>query len=163
MRRQDIIVEQLENFILMYISKFPLIFKISWVFVTEKTLGGMLLKLMLFASLLFTAICKASPDSHFAFLHFFSKEMVLIPVSCAMSRTSFHSSSGTLSIRELDAYERNDFSKTGRLHIPIHRRSLILFSFVNLLIFRFPAPCCKLVCSLAPTPPPQSQLSRGIA
>ena len=28
-----------------------------------------------FASLLFTAICKASPDSHFAFLHFFSVGM----------------------------------------------------------------------------------------
>src|SRR5574340_751575 len=27
---------------------------------------------LLFASLLFTAICKASSDSHFAFLHFFS-------------------------------------------------------------------------------------------
>ena len=25
---------------------------------------------------------KASPDSHFAFLHFFSMGMVLIPVSC---------------------------------------------------------------------------------
>ena len=37
-------------------------------------------------SLLFTAICKASPDSHFAFLHFFSMGMVLIPVSCTMSR-----------------------------------------------------------------------------
>ena len=36
---------------------------------------------MLFACLLFTAICKASPDSHFAFLHFFSMGMVLIPVS----------------------------------------------------------------------------------
>ena len=36
---------------------------------------------LLFASLLFTAICKASPDSHFAFLHFFSMGMVLIPVS----------------------------------------------------------------------------------
>ena len=52
-----------------------------------------------FASLLFTAICKASPDSHFAFWHFFSVGMVLIPVSCTMSRTSFHSSSGTLYIR----------------------------------------------------------------
>ena len=40
---------------------------------------------LLFASLLFTAICKASPDSHFAFLHFFSMGMVLIPVSCTMS------------------------------------------------------------------------------
>ena len=36
---------------------------------------------LLFASL-FTAICNASPDSHFAFLHFFSMGMVLIPVSC---------------------------------------------------------------------------------
>ena len=35
---------------------------------------------LLFASLLFTAICKASPDSHFAFLHFFFMGMVLIPV-----------------------------------------------------------------------------------
>ena len=31
---------------------------------------------LLFASLLFTAIHKASPDSHFAFLHVFSKGMV---------------------------------------------------------------------------------------
>ena len=38
-----------------------------------------------FTSLLFTAICKASSDSHFAFLHFFSMGMVLIPVSCIMS------------------------------------------------------------------------------
>ena len=54
----------------------------------------------LFTSLLFTAICKASPDSHFAFLHFFSMGMVLIPVSCTMSQTSIHSSSGTLSNRQ---------------------------------------------------------------
>ena len=52
---------------------------------------------LLFASLLFRAICKVSPDSHFAFLHFFSMGMVLIPVFCIMSWTSFHSSSGTLS------------------------------------------------------------------
>ena len=51
------------------------------------------------ASLFFTAVYKASSDSHFAFLHFFSMGMVLIPVSCAMSRTSVHSSSGSLSIR----------------------------------------------------------------
>ena len=51
---------------------------------------------LLFASLLFTAIRKASPDSHFAFLHFFSMGMVLIPVSCTMSWTSIYSSSGTL-------------------------------------------------------------------
>ena len=42
----------------------------------------------LFSSLLFTAICKASPDSHFACLHFFSMGVVLIPVSCTMSCTS---------------------------------------------------------------------------
>jgi len=49
------------------------------------------------ASLLFTAICKASSDSHFPFLHFFFLGMVLIPASCTMSWTSVHSSSGTLS------------------------------------------------------------------
>ena len=53
---------------------------------------------LLFTSLLFTAICKSSSDSYFAVLHFFSMRMVLIPVSCTMSRTSFHSSSGTPSI-----------------------------------------------------------------
>ena len=52
---------------------------------------------LLFISLLFIAICKPSSDSHFAFLHFFSMGMVLIPVSCMMSRTSLHGSSGTLS------------------------------------------------------------------
>ena len=54
---------------------------------------------LLFASLLYTAICKASSDSHFSFLHFFFLGMFLIPVSCTMSQTSVHSSSGTLSIR----------------------------------------------------------------
>ena len=54
---------------------------------------------LLSTSLLFTAICKASSDSHFAFLHFFFLRMVLIPVSRTVSRTSVHSSSGTLSIR----------------------------------------------------------------
>ena len=39
---------------------------------------------LLFASLLFTAICKASSDNHFAFLHFFFLGMVLIlsPIQC---------------------------------------------------------------------------------
>ena len=58
-----------------------------------------------FASLIFTyceglfvgPICKASSDNHFAFLHFFFLGMVLVPVSCTMSWTSIHSSSGTLS------------------------------------------------------------------
>ena len=51
---------------------------------------------LLFSSLPFIGISKVSPDCHFAFLHFFSMGMVLIPVSCTMSRTSFHSSSSTL-------------------------------------------------------------------
>jgi len=49
------------------------------------------------ASFLFTTICKAYPGSHFAFLHFFFLGIVLIPVTCTMSQTSVHSSSGTLS------------------------------------------------------------------
>ena len=48
------------------------------------------------ASLLYSAICKASSDSHFAFLYFFFLGMVLITASCTMSWTSIHCSSGTL-------------------------------------------------------------------
>ena len=43
---------------------------------------------LLFTSLPFTAICKASPDIHFTFLHFFSMGMFSIPVSCTMPWTS---------------------------------------------------------------------------
>ena len=50
-----------------------------------------------FASLLFIGVFKASSDRHFAFLHFFFLGMVLIPVSCAVSWTSVHRSSSTLS------------------------------------------------------------------
>ena len=46
--------------------------------------------------LLFSAICKASSDSH---LPFFFLGRILITASCTMSQTSVHSSSGTLSIR----------------------------------------------------------------
>ena len=49
------------------------------------------------ASLLFSAICKASSNNHFAFLHFFFLGMVLITATCTMLQTSVHSSSGTLS------------------------------------------------------------------
>ena len=48
---------------------------------------------------LFSAICKASSDNHFASLHLFFLGMVLITASCTMSRTSVHSSSVTLSLR----------------------------------------------------------------
>jgi len=49
------------------------------------------------ASLLFSAIFKASSEKHFAFLHFFFLEIVLITASYIISWTSVHSSSGTLS------------------------------------------------------------------
>ena len=49
------------------------------------------------AFLLFWAICKASSDNHFSFLHFFSLGLVLITASCTMSRTSVCSSSASLS------------------------------------------------------------------
>ena len=52
-----------------------------------------------FTSLLFSTICKASSENHFAFLHFFFLGMVLIPASYTMSLSSIYSSSGTLSIR----------------------------------------------------------------
>ena len=50
-----------------------------------------------FASPLFLAICKASSDNHFSFLHFFFLVMVLIAASCTVSQTSAHNSSGALS------------------------------------------------------------------
>ena len=50
---------------------------------------------LLFISLLFTALHKASSDSQFVFLYFSFLGMVLIPVSCTMSQTSVYSSSGT--------------------------------------------------------------------
>ena len=50
-----------------------------------------------FASLLFIAICKASSDNCFAFLHFFFLGMVLITAPCTVSWASIHSSSGILS------------------------------------------------------------------
>ena len=43
---------------------------------------------LLFTSLLFTAICKASSDSHYAFLHFFFLGMVLIPINKVKTQPS---------------------------------------------------------------------------
>ena len=40
------------------------------------------------ASVLFTALCKASSDSHFSFLHFFFLGMVLVPLSCTVTNLS---------------------------------------------------------------------------
>ena len=68
-----------------------------------------------FTSLLLTAICKASLDNHFAFLHFFFLGMVLITASCTISGTSIYTSSGTISdlipwiYLSLPLYNHRDF------------------------------------------------------
>ena len=49
--------------------------------------------------LLFSAICKASSDNHFAFLHFFFLEVFLFTTSCTVLQTYIHSSLDTLSVR----------------------------------------------------------------
>ena len=72
------------NFLILWNSAF------KWVYLPFSPLP--------LASLLFSAICNASSDNHFAFLHFFLG-MVLITDSCTMSWTSAHSSSGTLCIK----------------------------------------------------------------
>ena len=51
------------------------------------------------APLLFSPICKAFSDNHFAFLHLFFLGMILVPASCTMSQTSVLRSSCILSIR----------------------------------------------------------------
>jgi len=48
-----------------------------------------------FAFLLFSAICKASSDNHFAFLCLFFLGTVLITAYCTMLQTSVHNSSAT--------------------------------------------------------------------
>ena len=53
---------------------------------------------LLFLSSVFSAICKNSLGSHFAFLHFFFLGIVLITTSYTVLQTSVHSSSGILSI-----------------------------------------------------------------
>ena len=50
--------------------------------------------LLCFSLLFFSQLCVSPPQTAILlFLHFFSMEMVLIPVSCTMPRTSVHSSS----------------------------------------------------------------------
>ena len=50
-----------------------------------------------FASLLFSAICKASTNNHLAFFHFVFLGMASVTTSYTVLKTSIHSSSGTLS------------------------------------------------------------------
>ena len=52
-----------------------------------------------FSSFLFSVLCKASSESHFAFLNLFFLGMILSTPSYTMPWTSIHRSSGTLSIR----------------------------------------------------------------
>ena len=52
-----------------------------------------------FTSLLSSAVCKASSDNHFMFLHFLFFGMVLVTASCTMLWTPIYSSSATLSTR----------------------------------------------------------------
>ena len=61
--------------------------------------GYLSFSLLPFASLFFIVVCKTSSNNHFPYLHFFFLGMFLIPVSCTMSQTSIHSTSGTLPIR----------------------------------------------------------------
>ena len=54
---------------------------------------------LLFASLLSSAICKASSDNCFAFLHFFFFGMILVTVSYTLLQISVHTCLGTLYTR----------------------------------------------------------------
>ena len=63
-------------------------FAFKWVYLSFSPLP--------FTSLLFSAICKASSDNHFAFLQFFFLGMILITASCTVLQTSAHSFSCTL-------------------------------------------------------------------
>ena len=74
---------------------------LSLLFFKTLHLDGNIFPFLLCLSLLFAAICKASSDNHFAFLHFFFLGIVLIAASYTMSWTSVHSSSGTFSIRSI--------------------------------------------------------------
>ena len=55
--------------------------------------------LLPFSSFLFSPICKASSDKHFALLRFFFLRMALVTLSYIMLHSSVHHSSGTLPIR----------------------------------------------------------------
>jgi len=62
-----------------------------------------------FFVLLFSAICKASSDNHFVFLHFSFFGLLLVTASCTVLQTSVHSSSGTLSNQYVDFWQMPGF------------------------------------------------------
>ena len=57
-----------------------------------------------FAPLLYSAVCKASSDNNFDFLHFFFFGMILLIAYYTKLRTPFYCSSGTLSTRSLESF-----------------------------------------------------------
>ena len=75
---------------------------------------------LLFASLHFTAICKASSDNLFAFLHSFSMGMVLIPSSCTVPCTKLSSGhrtgKGQFSFQSLRKAIPKNAQTTAQLH-----------------------------------------------
>ena len=60
-------------------------FNLSFLFFGTLHSDGYIFHFILCLLLLFSAICKASSDSHFAFLHFFFLGMVLITASCTVT------------------------------------------------------------------------------
>ena len=70
------------------------------IFGTLHSNGNIFPFLLCFSLFFFSQLFVRPPQiAILVFLHFFSMGMVLIPVSYTMSRTSIHSSSGSLSIR----------------------------------------------------------------
>ena len=100
-------ISSLSNFV-VFLYFFALIFEEVFLFSPGSLLyfgtlhsNGNTIPFLLYFSLLFFSQLFVRPPQTaiLLFLHFFSMGMVLIPVSCTMSRTSVHSSSDTLSIR----------------------------------------------------------------
>ena len=92
-----------------------------------------LFSFVFFASLLFTATCRASPDSHFAFLRFFSMGIVLIPVSCTVSWTSFHSSSA-LHLSYLSICLLFIYLSVRKGHLPIYFGGLGILKYLSRMV-----------------------------
>ena len=77
-----------------------------------------------FGSLLFSAICKASSDDYFVFLHFFPLGIVLIMAPCTMLWISVHSYLGTTS----------DLIPWICLSLPLYNHKIWYRSYLNGLV-----------------------------
>ena len=100
---------------------------------------------LLFTSLLFTAIYKASSDSHFAFLHFFFLGMIPIPVSCATLYRAAHQAPPSL------RFSRQEYWSGLPFPSPMHACMLSPFSRV---------PLCATLWTVAHQAPPSTGFSR---